>query len=63
MCVQLLRVYLLSIGINIMNCDAKNEQTHQRCYSKKTHSNASLGRVKQDDKTSEEEGEGKVNEN
>lgn len=46
-----------------MNCDAKNEQTHQRCYSKKTHSNASLGRVKQDDKTSEEEGEGKVNEN
>ena len=45
-----------------MNCDAKNEQTHQRCYSDKTHSNASLGRVKQDEMTSEEEGEGKVNE-
>ena len=47
---------------HIMNCDTKNEQIPQRCYSGKTHSNSSLGRVKQDDKTIEEEGEGKVNE-
>jgi len=45
-----------------MNCDAKNEQTYQRCHGDKIYPDASLGRVNKDVKTGEEQGEGKVNE-
>lgn len=53
--------YLLSIGIDIVNRDTKDEETHQGRHTNKTYPNISLRRVKKDDETSEEESKGNVN--
>ena len=49
-----IEIGLLSMGINVVKSDAKNEQTHQRCHRDETYPDASRGRVKKDDRTGEE---------